>query len=73
MVLREAIQSDFEKVIKLDGRYEMAKLTDYKFELYPSISEWITAQEKIINDLAICNILIENAWQQFYILSIAEL
>jgi len=38
-VLWEAIQSDIEKVIKLDGRFEMAKLTDRKFELYPSISE----------------------------------
>jgi len=42
-VLWEAIRSDFEKVIKLDGRYEIAMLTDRKLELYPSVSEWITA------------------------------
>ena len=67
-VLWEAIQTDFEKVIKLDGRFEMAKLTDCKLEQYPSISEWITAQEKIINDLAICDITIDDAWRKFYIL-----
>jgi len=42
-VLWETIRSDFEKVIKLDGRYEIAKLTDCKLELYLSVSEWITA------------------------------
>jgi len=55
-VLWEAIHSDFEKVIKFEGRYEMAKRTDCKLELYPSISEWIKAPENIINDLTICNI-----------------
>ena len=68
-VLWEAIQTDFEKVIKLDGRFEMAKLTDCKVEQYPSISEWITAQEKIINDLAICDITIDDPWRKFCILS----
>jgi len=47
----------------------MAKLTDCKLEQYPSISEWIIAQEKIINDLAICDITIDDAWRKFYILS----
>jgi hypothetical protein len=31
--LREAIQSGFENVTKLDGRFEMAKLTDCSLEL----------------------------------------
>jgi hypothetical protein len=35
----EAIQTDFEMVIKLDGRFEMAKLTDCKLELFPFVSE----------------------------------
>jgi hypothetical protein len=47
----------------------MPKQTDCKFEQYPSISEWITALEKIINDIAICNITIDDAWWKFYILS----
>jgi hypothetical protein len=68
-VLWEAIHTDFKKVIKLDGRFEMAKLTDCKLEQYPSISEWMTAQEKIINDLAICDITIDDAWRKIYILS----
>jgi len=68
-ILWEAIPSDFNKVIKLDGRFEMAKLTDCSLELYPSSCELITAQEKIINDHAICNITIDDAWRTFYILS----
>jgi hypothetical protein len=67
--LWEAIQSDCEKVIKLDGPFEMAKLTDCKLELFPYISEWMTAQEKIINDLAICDITIDDALRKFYIVS----
>jgi hypothetical protein len=62
-------KTDFEKVIKLDDRLEKAKLTDCKLERYPSISAWITAQETIINDLAICDINIDNAWRTFYIIS----
>jgi len=68
-VLWEAIQTDFEKVIELECRFEMAKLTDCKLEQYPSISKWITALEKNINDLAICNITIDDAWRKIYILS----
>jgi hypothetical protein len=47
----------------------MAKLTDFKLELYPSISEWNIVQEEIINDLAICDITIDDAWLKFCILS----
>jgi len=57
----------FQRGIKLDGRYEIAKLTDCK--LNPSVSESITVQEKIFNVLAICDITIDNTWQKFYILS----
>jgi hypothetical protein len=63
------IRVDFEKVIKLDGRYEMAKLTSCQLESYPSVNECISAQDKIINDLAICDITIEDSWRKFYILS----
>jgi len=47
----------------------MTKLTDCKLEQYRSISEWITAQQKVINDLAISDIAIDDVWQKFYILS----
>jgi len=50
------IKTGFEKIIKLDGRYEMAKLTLWQLESYPSVTEWISAHDKIINDLAICDI-----------------
>jgi len=56
--LWDTINTDFEKVIKLDGRYEMAKLTSCQLESYPSVTEWISAQDKIINDLAVCDITI---------------
>jgi len=39
--LWDTIKTDFEKVIKLDGRYEMAKLTSCQLESYPSVTEWI--------------------------------
>jgi hypothetical protein len=67
--LWDTIKADFEKVIKLDGRYEMAKLTSCQLESYPSVTEWISAQDKIINDLAVCDITIEDSWRKFYIMS----
>jgi hypothetical protein len=67
--LWDTIKTDFKKVIKLDGRYEMAKLTLCQLESYPTGTEWIAAQHKIINDLAICNITIEDSWRKFYIMS----
>jgi len=65
----DTIKTDFEKVIKLDGRYEMAKLTSCHLESYLSVTEWISAQDKIINDLAVCDITIEDSWRKFYIMS----
>jgi len=67
--LWDTIKTDFEKVIKLDGRYEMAKLTSCQLESYPSVTEWISTQDKIINDLAVCDITIEDSWRKFYIMS----
>jgi hypothetical protein len=67
--LWDTIKVNFEKVINLDGRYEMAKLTSCQLELYPSVTEWISAQDKMINDLAICDITIEDSWRKFYSMS----
>jgi len=67
--LWDRIKTDFEKVIKLDSRYEMAKLTSCQLESYPSVTEWISAQDNIINDLAVCDITIEDSWRIFYIMS----
>ena len=67
--LWDRITADFENVIKLDGRYEIAKLTSCQLESYPSITEWISAQDKIINNLAVCDITIEDTWREFYIIS----
>jgi hypothetical protein len=47
----------------------MAKLISCQLESYPSLSEWISAQDKIINDLAICDITIEDSWRKFYMMS----
>jgi len=33
------IKGDFEKLIRLDGRYEIAKLTSCQLESYPSATE----------------------------------
>ncbi|KAF8243656.1 hypothetical protein K440DRAFT_636917 [Wilcoxina mikolae CBS 423.85] len=68
-VLWDAIKTDFEKAIKFDARYQMAKLAACKLESYSSVTVWITAQEKYINNLAICRVKIEDEWGKFYILS----
>jgi hypothetical protein len=68
-VLWETIKSDFEKVIKLDGQHEQAKLAACKLEDFPSVTEWIAAQDKIINDLAICGIEVTDNWRSFYLMS----
>jgi len=67
--LWDTIKTDFEKVIKLGSRYEMANLTPCQLESYPSVTEWIAAQNNIINDLAVCNITIEDSWRKFSIMS----
>jgi hypothetical protein len=67
--LWDAIKVYLEKVIKLDGRYEMPKLTSYQLESYPSVTELISAQYKIINDLAVCDITIEDSWRKLYNMS----
>jgi hypothetical protein len=67
--LWDTIKADVEKVIKLDRRYEMAKLTSCQLESYPSVTEWIPAQAKIINDLAVCDITIEDSWRKFDMMS----
>jgi hypothetical protein len=67
--LWDTIKADIQKVIKLDCRYEMAKLTSCQLKLYLSVTECIPAQDKIINALAICDITIEDACRKFYIMS----
>jgi len=67
--LWDTIKTDLEKVIKLDGRYKMAKLTSCQLESYPSVTETISAQDKRIYDLAVCDITIEDSWRKFYIMS----
>jgi hypothetical protein len=59
---------DFQKVNKLDCRFGIAKLPGCKIDLYPSISEWIPVEEKIINEVTICDITIDDASQKFYLL-----
>jgi hypothetical protein len=68
-VLWETIKSDFEKVIKLDGQHEQQKLATCKLEDFSSVTEWIAAQDKIINDLAICGITVMDNWRSFYLMS----
>ena len=67
--LWDTITDDFGKVIKLDGRYDIAKLTSCQLKSYPSVSEWISAQDKIINDHAVCDITIDDSWRKFYFMS----
>jgi hypothetical protein len=68
-VLWDTIKADFENVIKLDGKHEQQKLATCKLEDFPSVTEWIAAQDKIISDLAICGITVTDEWRIFYIMS----
>jgi hypothetical protein len=67
--LWNTINSDFEKVINLHGQYEMAKLTLCQLESYHPVTEWISAQDKIINDLSIYDNTIEDSRTIFFIMS----
>jgi hypothetical protein len=44
------------------------KLTSCQPESYPSVTEWISAQNKIMNHLAVCDITIEDWGRKFYIM-----
>jgi len=67
--LWDTIKADFGKVMKLAGQYEMTKLISCELESYPSVTKWISAQHKIINDLAVCNITTKDSWTKCYIMS----
>jgi len=67
--LWDKIKADFEKMVKLDGQHELEKLVLCNLESYSSIAEWISAQDAIIGDLAICDVTIDNNLRKFYILS----
>jgi len=56
-------------VVKLESQYEIAKLTSCHLESDPSVTQWISAQDKIINNHAVCDITIEDSWRKFYIMS----
>jgi len=56
-------------MVKLDGQHELEKLVLCNLESYSSVAEWISAQDAIIGDLAICDVKIDNNLRKFYILS----
>jgi len=67
--LWDTIKAEFDKIINFDGRYVMAMLTSCQLESCPSVTKWIPAQDKIINDIALCGIMIEDTWREFCIMS----
>jgi len=66
--LWEAIKSEFEGRIKLDGRRGMLELAQCKLEQYPSVTEWMSAQSKILNDLSVCDFPVDDKWRVHYIM-----
>jgi len=54
--LREKIKADFANMVKLDGQHKLKKLVLRNLESYSSVAEWISAQDALIGDLAICDI-----------------
>jgi hypothetical protein len=67
--LWESIKADFEKMIKLNTYNEMEKFTLCKLESYPSVTEWTSAQDAIIRNLAICDVKVNEHLRKFYTLS----
>lgn len=67
--LWDAIKNEFQE-IKLDGQYELAKLTTCQIASYGirGVPERIAAQDKIIEDLS-THITIEEIWRKHYIIS----
>jgi len=58
--LWDKIKADFEKMVKLDGQHELEKLALCDLESYSSVAEWVSAQDTIIGDLAICDVTIDD-------------
>jgi len=67
--LWDKIKADCDKMVKLDGQHKLEKLVLCNLESYSSVAEWISAQDVIIGDLAICNVTIDDNLRKFYILS----
>jgi hypothetical protein len=68
-VLWQAVKAKLENAIRLDGKYEMQKLATCKLEDYASVSEWVTAQDKVMANLSICGIKVTDEWHVFYLRS----
>ncbi|KAF8241845.1 hypothetical protein K440DRAFT_641129 [Wilcoxina mikolae CBS 423.85] len=67
--LWDKIKADFQGIIKLDSKSERKKLATCRLESYSSVSEWIAVQEAIIQDIATCDISLDDGWRAFYITS----
>jgi len=55
-------------MVKLDGQHELEKLLLCNLESYSSVAEWISAQDAIVRNLAICDVTINDNFQKFYVL-----
>jgi hypothetical protein len=58
-ILWAQIRTDFEKLIKRDGRWEITILSNAKMEDFQSITEWQAFQNRIIKDLTICSVTLD--------------
>jgi len=58
--LRDKIKADFEIMVKLDGPHKLEWLVFCSLESNLSVTELISAQDAIIGDLAICDVMIDN-------------
>jgi len=67
--LWDKTEADFEKMVTLDGQHELEMLVFCNLDCYTSVAEWISAQDAIIGDLALCDVTIDDNLRKFYILS----
>jgi hypothetical protein len=56
-------------VIKLDGIYEIAKISSCQIDSDSSVTKWIAGEKQTIDEVAVCNISIKDSWGNSYIRS----
>jgi len=67
--LWDKIKADYVKMVMLVGQHKLKKLVLCNLESYSSVAECISAQDALIGDLGICDVMIDDNLRKFYILS----
>jgi hypothetical protein len=61
------IKAQYQRQVRREGAHLLTVLDNCQLTDYPSITEWLSAQDKIIGDLSICGIKIQGEHRCHYI------